>query len=44
MTTFEPVDPASSVNDLPPEPDHSECINPHIGPDGEHADCDGNPL
>ncbi|MFJ2568948.1 hypothetical protein ACIOYT_00810 [Streptomyces halstedii] len=25
-------------------PDHSECIHPHLNPDGEHADCDGNLL
>lgn len=27
-----------------PEPDHSECIGPHLDPDGEHIDCDGNLL
>ncbi|MFD3740493.1 hypothetical protein [Streptomyces sp. NPDC058629] len=25
-------------------PDHSECIGPHLAPDGEHIDCDGNLL
>jgi hypothetical protein len=34
---------------LDAEPDtaddpHADCYQPHIGPDGEHYDCDGRPL
>ncbi|CAH9419521.1 hypothetical protein SGL43_06576 [Streptomyces globisporus] len=34
----------AALDDQPSPPDHSECIGPHLAPDGEHIDCDGNPL
>ncbi|GGS41626.1 hypothetical protein F2B00_03570 [Streptomyces parvus] len=33
-----------ALSDQPSPPDHSECIGPHLAPDGEHIDCDGNLL
>lgn len=33
-----------TYDEQPPEPDHSECIGPHLDPNGEHVDCDGNLL
>ncbi|MFG3136110.1 hypothetical protein ACGFZA_07790 [Streptomyces sp. NPDC048211] len=40
MTSSEP----QTDGDQLPQPDHSECIGPHLAPDGEHIDCDGNLL